>query len=322
MTPKVSVVIPLFNKSSYIARAINSVFSQTIQDFEIIVVDDYSSDEGPAIVQSYHDPRISFIAQEHRGVSYTRNHGVDLAKSDFIAFLDADDEWMPNHLEILLRLKGKFPDAGIYTAAYQTFTKSGRLEYPRYWAIPKSPFEGLLPNYFESAALGVEPVAVSVAGIFKELFFESGGFPIDESKGEDLDLWAKIALKYPIAFSSEIGAIIHEEATNRACDSHQSMEEPLFVKNAKNALADGMVPERMVPYYKEYIARLEIITAESNILAGNYPLARKVLARTETRYLWLQKLKWSIVIRIPKTIFESIIQVKKFISNGLKLLKG
>jgi hypothetical protein len=64
------------------------------------------------------------------------------------------------------------------------------------------------------------------------LFFESGGFPLGESKGEDLDLWAKIALKYPIAFRSKIGAIIHEEATNRACDSYQSMEVPLFVKNA------------------------------------------------------------------------------------------
>jgi len=81
------------------------------------------------------------------------------------------------------------------------------------------------------------------------LFFESGGFQIGESRGEDLDLWAKIALKHPIAFSSEIGAIIHEEATNRGCDSQQSMEEPLWVKNAKNALADGKVPERMLPYF-------------------------------------------------------------------------
>ena len=78
--------------------------TQTFQNFEIIIVDDYSNDEGPEIVKNFHDPRILFIEQDHRGVSYTRNHGVDLAKSDFIAFLDADDEWMPKHLETILEV--------------------------------------------------------------------------------------------------------------------------------------------------------------------------------------------------------------------------
>jgi glycosyltransferase involved in cell wall biosynthesis len=292
------------------------VLAQTVQDFEIIVVDDHSSDEGPEIVKSYNDSRISFIEQDHHGVSYTRNHGVDLAKSDFIAFLDADDEWMPNHLEILFRLKGEFPDAGIYTAAYKKYSKSGKLIYPHYWAIPKSPFEGILPNYFESAALGPDPILVSVAAISKELFGETGGFPVGESMGEDVDLWAKIALKYPIAFSSEIGAIIHEEASNRACDSHQSIEEDPFVRNGKKAIADGMVPEKMLPYYKEYIARKEIDTAVINIYAGDYPLARKILARTETRYLLSEKSMWSIITRLPKPVFDGIRHIKNGMENN------
>jgi len=316
-SPKVSVVIPLFNKGPHIERAINSILAQSVQDFEIIVVDDYSSDRGPAIVKNYHDPRISFIEQDHRGVSFTRNHGVDHAKSDFIAFLDADDEWLPNHLEILFKLKDRFPDAGVYTSAYQKKLKSGNLVYPDYRAIPKAPFEGLLPNYFESAALGEPPLATSVVGIIKELFIETGGFPIGESRGEDLDLWAKIALKYPIAFSSDIGAIYHEEATNRACDSYHSIEEQPFVKNGKKAIADGIVPEKFLPYFKEYIARKEIEDAIFNFLAGDYPLARKILARTETHYFWREKCIWSVITRLPRPIYDRIIRVKNIITLGL-----
>jgi glycosyltransferase involved in cell wall biosynthesis len=312
MKEKISVIIPLYNKGPHIARAINSVLSQTIQDFEIIIVDDQSSDEGPEIVKSYNDPRISFIEQDHRGVSYTRNHGVDLAKSDFIAFLDADDEWMPNHLAILLRLKARFPDAGIYSTAYQTCLEKGKYKDIQYQAIPKSPFEGLLPNYFESAALGKAPVVTPVVGIRKEVFFETGGFSVDYSMGEDLDLWAKIALKHPIAFSSEIGAIIHEEASNRACDTYNLwLEEDLLVKNGRKAIADGKVPQQILPFYKKYIERKEIDTVDYHINFGNYLLARKVLARIETHYFWLEEIKWGIVTRIPPSIINRIRQINK-----------
>lgn len=312
MKDNISVVIPLFNKAPYIARAIKSVLNQTIQNFEIVVVDDNSSDDGPTIVKNFNDSRITFIAQEHRGVSYTRNHGVNQAKNDFIAFLDADDEWMPNQLEILFRLKERFPYAGIYTSSYQIRLKSGKLVKAQYRAIPKAPFEGLLPNYFEAATRGEDPVAVSVAAISKELFFKTGGFPVDEAKGEDVDLWAKIALQNPVAFSSDIGGIYHKEASARACDSYHSIKEEPFVKNGKKAIAEGRVPKNILPFFREYIARKEIDTAVINIYAGDYPLAKKILARTETRYFWKEKIKWNIIIRIPKPFFNLIRYIKNF----------
>jgi glycosyltransferase involved in cell wall biosynthesis len=317
MLPIVSVIIPLYNKGPYIPRAINSVLTQTVQDFEIIVVDDRSSDGGPAIVKNYTDSRISLIEQEHRGVSYTRNHGVYLATSDFIAFLDADDEWLPNHLEILSRLKRKFPEAGIFASASKRCLKSGKLINTEYNAIPSSPFEGLLPNYFESVALGTDPVSMSTAGITKKMFFETGGFLEGESMGEDIDFLAKIALKYPIVFSSDIGAIIHEEASNRAMDSYYSSKEEPFIKNGKKAIADGKVPQRMLPYFKEYIARKEIDTAIRCISTGDYPTARKILARTDTHYFRLKKLKWNIISRVPKQIFDQIRHIKNFSINKI-----
>ncbi|MGI6022871.1 MAG: glycosyltransferase family 2 protein, partial [Methanoculleus sp.] len=93
--PEVSVVIPLYNKAPYIARALASVITQTCQGFEVIVIDDGSTDGGAEIVRRLDDTRIRVIRQENRGVSAARNRGIESARTDFIAFLDADDEWMP-----------------------------------------------------------------------------------------------------------------------------------------------------------------------------------------------------------------------------------
>jgi len=116
--PEVSVVIPLYNKAPYIARALASVITQTCQDFEVIVIDDGSTDGGAEIVRRLDDTRIRVIRQENRGVSAARNRGIESARTDFIAFLDADDEWTPTHLEALLRLRDRYPHAGAYGTAY------------------------------------------------------------------------------------------------------------------------------------------------------------------------------------------------------------
>jgi glycosyltransferase involved in cell wall biosynthesis len=313
MAPKISVVIPLYNKELHITRAINSVLCQTCQDFEIIVINDGSTDKSADIVRSFEDSRIRLINQKNRGVSFTRNQGVKCAQSNFIAFLDADDEWMPRHLETLLRLNKRFPNAGIYVTTYKICLKSGRIINANYRAIPKPPFEGLLPNYFKSAALGDPPVCSSVVEIPKEVFFEIGGFQVGEGMGEDLDFWAKIALNFPVAFSSEIGAIYHTDASNRACEFYQLISEEPLVKNGKKMIADGIVPKNVLPFFKEYIARKEIEIANRNIYGDNRLLAQKILTKIDTKYFWKEKLFWMIMLKLPKRIFEFIIRIKRLL---------
>jgi|WetSurMetagenome_2_1015567.scaffolds.fasta_scaffold24913_1 glycosyltransferase involved in cell wall biosynthesis len=318
MIPQVSVVIPLYNKGPHIARAITSVLTQTVQEFEIIVMDGNSTDEGPEIVKAHHDPRIHFFVQEGSGVSAARNQGVEKSQADFIAFLDADDEWTPHFLEIILRLKKTFPDAGLYATAYQICSKPGKLANAKNRAIPPSPYEGLLRNYFESAAFGKDdPFMTSVVAMPKEVFFRSGGFPLHETKGEDLDLFATVALHYPIAYSSSIGGIYHTDASNRVCASYYSMEEQPFVRTGKKAIAEGIVPQNMLPCYKEYIARKEIETAATNIFAGDYPVAKKILARIETRHFLPEKYLWIIISRIPKPVFDRIRITKNFLTKKI-----
>ena len=149
--PQISVIIPLYNKAPYIGRAIDSVISQTIQDFELIVVNDGSTDGGENIVAEYSDSRIFLINQKNSGVSVARNNGVNVANSELISFLDADDEWLPTYLETILKLVNKYPSAGIYATGSINYF-SDKNQYPQNVSgIPEN-YEGILPHVFRSAA--------------------------------------------------------------------------------------------------------------------------------------------------------------------------
>ncbi|HDR8111751.1 glycosyltransferase family 2 protein [Bacillus thuringiensis] len=101
----ISIVIPLYNKEHYIKRAIKSIIGQTFQNYEIIVIDDGSEDNSCNMVRSFQDSRIQLIQQKHSGVAAARNRGIESARADIIAFLDADDEWQPTFLETICSLK-------------------------------------------------------------------------------------------------------------------------------------------------------------------------------------------------------------------------
>ncbi len=119
-----SVVIPLYNKSQYINRALNSVLFQSIQDFEIVVIDDGSVDGGGDLVRKYADQRIRLIRQENQGASAARNNGYRVTRSEFVAFLDADDEWKPGFLEKIKELVEKFPNCGAFGTSFEIIDKN------------------------------------------------------------------------------------------------------------------------------------------------------------------------------------------------------
>jgi glycosyltransferase involved in cell wall biosynthesis len=301
--PEFSVIIPLYNKGPYIKRAIQSVLSQKIQDIELIIVDDGSADNGAEIVKNIADSRIRLIQQKNTGVSGARNRGVTEATGDFIAFLDADDEWMPHHLEAILRLMEKYPEAGMFTTAYKIQNADGKIQWADYTCIPDAPWEGLLPDYFISGALGHFPVNSSGVVMPKKIFHEMGGFPEEYWYGEDADLFGKIALNYPVAFSWEFGAIYHVAAANRACDRKIPLdyEEP-FVKTARTALGKGDVRPDLVDSVNEYIARKEIFRASQNFFAGNLKRSEEILKGCNTKRQRMLKTKWMILAKIPRPI--------------------
>lgn len=206
MTPYFSVVIPLYNKAQEITATLSSVLAQAFTDFEIIIINDGSTDDSLEIVQKINDERIRIFATENKGVSHARNFGIQRSRSKIIAFLDADDLWKPNHLKDLKSLFETYPNCGMYCKAYQKEYYNQIVVEGRYNGIEKG-FNGILDDYFKYSVL--DSIACSSAIAIPKRILDTHGY-FDESlkSGQDTDLWIRIALKERTAFSSTITATI------------------------------------------------------------------------------------------------------------------
>lgn len=196
----ISIVIPLYNKENTIARALDSVLAQTYQDFEVVVVDDGSTDGGVAVVEQYTAPRIRLIRQANAGVSAARNKGIAEAKGEYVAFLDADDEWLPEFLEEIVVLQREYPMCRAQATNY-TFNSYGVKSPTILRKIPFQGERGVLTNYFKVASCSHPPVWTSAVCIERNLLQEIGGFPVGVKSGEDLWVWAHAAVCTQWAYS-------------------------------------------------------------------------------------------------------------------------
>lgn len=203
LTPVISVVMPLFNKEQDVARAVESVLAQSMVEFELIVVDDGSTDSGPAIVHGYIDRRIRIVVQPNAGASAARNRGIELARAELIAFLDADDEWRPAYLSTILRLRSEFQECAVYATSYEICRGNGLCRPAAINGLPNDFKEGVLEHYFKVAACSAPPLWTSAVAVAKSAIQDVGGFPVGIGSGEDLLTWAKLALKHKIAYSVE-----------------------------------------------------------------------------------------------------------------------
>ena len=209
----ISIIIPLYNKADSIANALDSIFAQTYQDFEVIVVDDGSTDGGANIVEQYSKPRIRLIRQQNAGVSAARNRGIAEAKGEHVSFLDADDEWMPQFLEEIIALQNEFPECMAQATNY-TFNSNGVKSSTILRKLPFKGEHGVLSNYFEVASCSHPPVCSICVCIKRELLEEIGGFPIGIKSGEDLLTWARIATRTRWAYSLNAYTVFNIEGYN------------------------------------------------------------------------------------------------------------
>ncbi|MDB4589155.1 glycosyltransferase [Flavobacteriaceae bacterium] len=198
--PLISIVIPLYNKERFIKETLDSVFNQSFTDYEIIIVNDGSTDSSVFIVNAIEDQRITVLSNQNKGVSHARNFGISKANSDLIALLDGDDLWEPNHLKNLYNLYEKFPDCGLYATAYNKKYFNGEKIKASYNGLAKEYF-GIIEDYF-SASIKDSIAWTSAVLIPMKTFRKVGVFDEEMRSGQDTDLWIRIALKDSIAFSS------------------------------------------------------------------------------------------------------------------------
>lgn len=206
----ISVVIPLYNKKECVAHTLECVLNQTYQEFEVVVVDDGSTDGSAEAVEGFEDERIRLIRQENGGVSAARNRGIKEARSEYVAFLDADDEWKPEHLQTLVELMEKYPQCGSYSTNYE-FKQGDKVKQTILNKIPFEGEDGVLTNYFEVASCSHPPVCSITICVKKSLLNDIGGFPVGIKSGEDLLTWTRIAIRTDWAYSLKATAVFNVE---------------------------------------------------------------------------------------------------------------
>lgn len=256
-----SIIIPLYNKENYIENAVKSVLQQDYPHFELIIVDDGSTDASLERVNAFDDERLKVITQQNRGVSAARNRGVSLAYYDYIAFLDADDRWDKSFLSKMLRLITDFPEAGIYGCQY-LWVKNGRQSASSNHEPPG--FAGYF-DYFRAYTYDWWMPLTSISVVIPAIVFrEMSGFKVSLKFGEDLDLWLRIALKHKVAYLNEPLAYYNQdvETSGRALGMQKAWkreEHVIFNLNPfaeaeqrsplVNTLLDGLRVRSLIGFY-------------------------------------------------------------------------
>jgi len=202
MTPFFSVIIPLYNKENYIKDTINSVINQSFADFEVIIVNDGSTDKSLIKASQINDRRITIINQKNSGAPIARNNGISSAKAKYIALIDADDFWHQNHLLELKKLIEIFPSAGLYCNNYQIYYTKEVVRPANFNFDYKK--DCLIVDDFFKASVTNSVAWTSAVGFTKEKFVAVGGFNTKLNTAQDLDLWIKMALKYDVVFNPTI----------------------------------------------------------------------------------------------------------------------
>lgn len=295
--PNFTVVIPLFNKEKHILRTLKSIENQHYQAAEIIVVDDGSTDNSAAVVEQAQIKNLRLVRQKNAGVSSARNHGIMLANHPYVAFIDADDQWLPLYLQETANLIERFPHAEVFGTRYQIVEGNEHYVDAKIHLGNIDPQGIVLQDYFDIASQGDLPFTMSSVTFKKSLFGQIGLFPTGEPIGEDQDLFCRAALNSQIAYSNNIHSLYHRDATNRACiDNVPSTECPFSQRLTEHASRLARQHGKQVSMLRYSAAHLCHI-AKINIGVGRCRQARALLSDPRCRlkpkhWLGLYLLSW------------------------------
>jgi len=295
-----SVIIPLYNKSGTIESCIRSVLAQTKTPDEIIIVDDGSTDNSVDIAKSVlksHVSHYKIVSQSNMGVSSARNRGAMLATSEYLAFLDADDEWLPIFCEKMCDLIKSFPDGVLFSCRhkiqdYETGAYTAALNIT-------SGFRGYIKDFFDASKKD-SIVNSSKCIVGRQTFLSSGGFPINASAGEDLFLWIDLALRGPIVFHDFIGCVVNRFPDASRHGRRGSIPYPLTYYSQNKVEA-----ERLPASAKNFLWRIARNNVIISLMRGDQ-LEAKLRLETARQIFPIRSMLLVIAFHIPINLMIAV----------------
>ena len=324
---RISVIMPLYNKAPFVEKAIRSALGNGPGVIEVIVVDDGSSDNGVEIVEAIQDPRIRLVSKTNGGVSTARNVGLDLARGDWLAFLDADDYWLPGYIDAVQTMIARFPQCGMVTTRYQFEDDDGNrtsvgVEWPfdeqagtpagnqvgqaargqvderaGKSAMASSDTDGpvLVEDFYGAMSLGHFCFTCSVV-IRRDIFRREGlRFPVGEQMGEDLEVIFSAAEAAPVAVDSRELVVYR--------DSNQGLR-----------LSRGRLDNLLLPFFQRLVQRLESGQMPDSMRAGAESYLRSHMkylvtyaARHNRRSEGFRLIRHRLISRHPDTLVKALI---------------
>jgi glycosyltransferase involved in cell wall biosynthesis len=217
--PFFSVVIPVHNKAPHVHRSVTSVLNQSFQDFEVIAIDDASTDGSLAEIQQFADSRIRILRRGLPGPGgyAARNLGIREARAEWIALLDADDEWLPDHLEKMSDLARQFPGSSILSSGWTTVLPGNRRVVDPYFAANRfrGPHTLSFGQYLQESINTRRPIHTSVACLKRTSETARNVFPEGRARrGGDLHAWVMVLAHGTMAWSAHLGAVYYRDTVN------------------------------------------------------------------------------------------------------------
>lgn len=247
--PRISIIIPVYNRAALVGRALDSVFAQTYRDYEIIVVDDGSSDGSAELLESYGD-RLITLRQANAGAAAARNSGIAMARGEFIAFLDSDDEWCADKLRRQLEYYDAYPEVAlVYTDMVEVV--DGRVESEAY--LHCGAYSRVGEGQIYESLLEENFIFTPTVMVRRTVFDGVGMFDTQLAICEDRDLWLKIARQFSVGFLDLPLTIRHRHGANLTTNRELYMLSHLALFEKELAYAKSHAP-RLIPLIRKKLA--------------------------------------------------------------------
>jgi glycosyltransferase involved in cell wall biosynthesis len=288
MTPCVSVIVPLYNKERYINRCLEAVLSQSLSDFELIVVNDGSTDQGPAKVEQVSDPRVKLVHQVNAGPGAARNRGVELAAAPLVAFLDGDDAWHPDYLrESVAWMERVSEDVASVTWGMRIFPQDYTTE--QRWTnlhIPQGEFRATPETSFRVIVAMLANMLPSSTVVRRKTFLELGGYYAKYRclYSEDAYLYLNLLLHYGAAFDYRPLTLRYEDASELAVNQKGVRPIEPFLLDPGDLERDCPAPLR--PLLRQVLTARALKTASVYGYWGQSQKAREIFARFASAGDW------------------------------------